>query len=402
MTSKKLYIINQHYYPEMASTGQVFQEIAEHFQKSGYSVTVVAGIPFYHDNHDDADYHINELNNVRIIRLWNTKFSKSSYLGKILNLLTFQISLIFYMICSIGKDSIVMVGTNPPMAIICAAIGKILRGYKLIAVIQDLYPDILISSNMSDGQSITYKLLKWFMKFSFKKCDRMVTISEDMREYIERTYNLKEINVINNMVIGDAFPIDNLALKEREGLKDKFLVMYSGNFGIAHEYKTLLGAVKLLKDENEILFYIVGGGINYKLLKEECEREKLINIVFKPYVDKEKLNESLNIADVQIVIFNNSFKNVLMPSKYYGILATGKPVIAIADGANDISRDVDMYNIGYNVLKEDPRQLAETILELKNNKEKLDEFSKNVLQLYRNKYSKKIVFNKYSNIVQRL
>lgn len=402
MKQKKLYVVNQHYYPEMASTGQVFQEIAEHFQRSGYDVTVIAGAPFYHDNIETAHNDVKELNGVSIIRLWNTKFKKSSFLGKVFNLLTFQISLLFFMIFSIKSKSIVMVGTNPPLAIVCGAIGKLFRRYKFIAVIQDLYPDILISSNMSDGKSFGYKFLKSAMKFSFKKCDRIVTISEDMQKHIEEVYEVNNVKVINNMIIGEIFPIDNNLLKARANVANKLLVMYSGNFGIAHEYKTLLNAVKLLKDREDIVFHIVGGGINYKLFKIECEKEELKNIVFFPYVDKEKLNENLNMADVHIVVFNNNFKNVLMPSKYYGILACGKPVIAIADGENDISRDVKWCNIGYNVLKDNPQQLVEAIVELVNNKEKIIELRENVLRLYSSNYSKEIVFEKYSKLMEEL
>lgn len=398
---QKVYIVNQHYYPELASTGQVFQEVAEHLVKEGYDVQVVAGIPFYHDN-ITTDLHIKELNGVKIKRLWNTSFSKSSFIGKIINLLSFQISLLGYMIFRISKNSVVLVGTNPPMGIVCGAIGKVLRRYKFVGVIQDLYPDILISTDMSDGREFTYKLLSTIMKASFAKCDDVVTISEDMKSHIEKTYDVKDVKVITNMVVGNTKPLDNVELKKQAGFEGKLVVMYSGNFGVAHEYHTLLQAIKILKEETGIVFNIVGGGINYKALKKECEQEQLPNVIFKPYVEKEKLNESLNTGDIHITVFNDAFKNVLLPSKYYGILACAKPVILISDGENDISRDITQYNIGITVQKDKGQDLANKLLELKENQHTLPEISERVKKLYQSKYAKSVVLDKYSKVVSSL
>ena len=312
--NKKLYIINQHYYPELASTAQVFQEIAEYFVTIGYNVTVIAGLPFYHNDMSAEHTSIKELNGVKIKRLWNTAFKKSSFLGKSMNLLTFQISLLSFALLHIGGSSAVMVGTNPPLAIVSAALAKIFKRFKLISVIQDLYPDILISSGFSDGKSLPYILLTNVMRWSFKQSKIVVTISEDMKKYIQKTYKVQKIHVINNMVIGDVFPVNNDPLKEKAGLASKLVVMYSGNFGVAHEYYTLFGAVRQLSCNENIIFRVVGGGVNYDALKAICSMEGLSNIIFLPYVDKKELNSNLNLADIHIVIFNGNFKNVLMPS----------------------------------------------------------------------------------------
>jgi len=396
---KKIVIVNQHYYPELASTAQVFQEIAEHFAKEGYKVQVVAGMPFYHDN-INTNLKIKKLNNVHICRLWNTTFTKNSFIGKVINLLTFQISLLVYMIVAIDRKAIVLVGTNPPMGIVCGALAKALRRFKLIGVIQDLYPDILVSSHMTQDTSSNYRILSRIMKYSFSKCNKVVTISHDMKEHIERTYKVNKVEMINNMVIGDIFPIENYNLKEKAGFQDHLVVMYSGNFGVAHEYETLLETTKLLRNNSQIVFYIVGGGINYNKLKAACKDEGLTHVVFKPYVDKEKLNESLNLADVHITIFNDEFKNVLMPSKYYGILACAKPIILITDGANDISRDINKYQIGIVIRKGDAQTLAGQLVHMLDEPKSIKAMSQAASTLYKEKYAKEVVLQKYSKVVK--
>ncbi len=403
---KRIIIVNQHYYPELASTGQVFQEIAEHFVREGYWVKVIAGRPFYHD-YTTKDMNFKRLakkeilNGVHIRRLWNTTFKKSCFIGKVLNLLTFQISLLLYMLVAITKKDIVLVGTNPPMGIICGALAKKIKKFKFIGVIQDLYPDILISTGMTQKTNIIYCVLHKLMKFAFRSCDTLITISQSMKEYIEKKYDIKDVTEINNMIIGELYPIENRKLKEDKGFGEKFVVMYSGNFGIAHEYETLLDSMRHLKGNKDILFYIVGGGIHYTKLQAECHKEGLENVVFENYVEKDQLNQNLNLADIQLVIFNNNFKNVLMPSKYYGILACGKPLILITDGENDITRDIKEYRIGFILQKGEGKQLADKLIELTQKVELREELSHKAKYLYKIRYTKQVVLQKYSEVIRR-
>lgn len=395
---KNIYIINQHYYPELASTGQVFQEIAEYFAGLDYKVTVIAGKAFYHDEKMIKPLP-RELSGVIIVRLWNTAFKKSFFLGKAFNLLTFQASLALYSLFCLHRDSFVMVGTNPPLALLSLIIAKKIRCFKLISVIQDLYPDILVCSGFTNERAFLFRFLRRIVKNSFKACDRIVTISEDMRNHMEKIYTVAEVKVINNMVIGDIYPKPSVNNRNTFDTCKEFLVMYSGNFGIAHEYETLHETVRLLAENESILFKIVGGGIHYNSLKKACIRESLRNISFFPYTVKEDLNTSLNEADVHLIIFDNEFKNVLMPSKYYGILACGKPIILISSGENVISRDIVSYDIGFTVANNEPFRLRDILIKLSQEPETLIAMGQRARMLYMEKYRRELVLEKYKGII---
>lgn len=396
----KIYIVNQNYYPEVASTGQVFQEIAESYVRAGHEVKVIAGLPFSKERKQYVRKA--HLNGVEVIRLWNTSFEKKSYVGRVINFLTFQLNLLGYMVFHIKKDSLVIVGTTPPMGIVCGALGKVLRGYTTVGIIQDLYPDILVCSGMMGETHGLYKVLKKIMKWSFKQCQHMVTISHDMKVHIQGAYGVSSIEVIPNMVPGEIFPIQNEKLKEAEGFKDKLVVMYSGNFGVAHEYKTLLATIRQLKDEAGIVFYIVGDGVNYRALKKACLDEKLANVVFKPHVDKEKLNENLNIGDLHLIVFDSEYREVLLPSKYYGILACGKPMILISEANNDIARDLKDYGLGHQINKGESDTFTNLLLSLKQNPEKLKAMSEQAQSVYETHYKKEIILERYLEMVESL
>lgn len=402
MDKKKstIYVVNQHYYPELASTGQVFQEIAEYLQKKGYSVTVLTGRPFYHSGEKVTAPKNEIINGVKVKRLWNTTFPKSSLLGKILNLFTFQISLLAYILLFIGRSDRVIVGTNPPLAISSITLANVFNRFKIIFVIQDLYPDILISSGLLGTSSLRFKILKKIMKRSMNRSNSIITISDDMKNFIQEEYGIKDIQIINNWAIGDIYPMDTIGLKKQRGWDSKFIVQYSGNFGVAHEYNTLLHTIRCLQENTGILFHIVGGGINYTKLREACRGEGLNNVCFEDYVQKDELNSSLNLADISLIIFDDTFRNVLLPSKYYGILACSKPIILISGADNDIKRDIEKYETGVNIKTGEYEKMAETLAELAHNPEKLASLGIHVKQLFECRYTKEKALNKYVETVK--
>ncbi|MGE5558752.1 MAG: glycosyltransferase family 4 protein [Bacillota bacterium] len=390
---QRLYLINQHYYPELASTGQIFKEIAE-FLVDDYTVIVVSGLPFYHDGKIPIKSK-EVINKVSVVRLWNTRFSKKRPMGKLLNILTFQISLCLYVLFVIKENSLVMIGTNPPMAVSIIAFLKRFKKLKFVYVIHDLYPDILRASKMLKDTSLFYKLLKKMQYHAMLKADRIVVISEDMRLRLKKEYGIKKVLTAYNWAIGDIYPTN----KEKQKI---FLVLYSGNLGIAHDIHTISGAIMRLKDNDDILFKFVGGGVNFDRLKRICENERLSNAVFQPYLPEDELNESLNAADISLVLFNGRFNGILLPSKYYGILASGKPVLLITDGQNDFTRDVERYDVGYIIKTGEAALLADLILRLPGNRKELAEKGMNARRLYLAKYKKETALQSYTKIIAEM
>ncbi|HML45308.1 MAG TPA: hypothetical protein PKE04_01000, partial [Clostridia bacterium] len=151
-------IVNQQYFPELVSTGQVFQTLAEYLVTQGFAVTVVCGTPFYPGTSQRAPKR-EVLGGVAVRRLWNTCFSKKSFFGKLLNQLTFMVSLFFYALFRIPRDATVLVTTAPPMAVVCAAVGRFFRRYRLVMTVQDLYPDVLVAAGQGDVGKLSYRML---------------------------------------------------------------------------------------------------------------------------------------------------------------------------------------------------------------------------------------------------
>ena len=394
---RKLTIINQQYAPETAATGQIFRVIAEHMQENGFSVTVVTGRPYYQKKRVPRR---EKLGGVTVKRLWNTTFVKKSMVGKLLNLLTFEISLFFYCIFRIAKDETVLVATAPPMAVVCAAIGRFFRRYPIVMTVQDLYPDVLAAGGVSNAQKLSYRFMEWAMRGSMKSCAAVIAISTDMQNHLGSRYRLSDVRLIPNLFPEKINAIASLEPKAKRGWQDVTVVQYSGNFGVAHEYETLLGAVRLLKDEPGVLFQIAGEGRNYDQLKRICEKESLSNIVFEGYAPLDQLENHLATADVSVVILSEAFQNVLLPSKYYGILASGRAVLLISGCDSDIRRDIEAMDIGSAVGHGESQKLALTLLALRKLPKILKEMSVRARALYESEYSQQTILEAYQKLLE--
>jgi len=398
---RKLTIINQQYAPETAATGQIFRVIAEHLQKNGFSVTVVTGRPYYQKERSSSRVPRREkLNGVVVKRLWNTTFEKKSMLGKLINLLTFEISLLFYCIFRISNNETVLVATAPPMAVLCAAVGRFFRRYPVVMTVQDLYPDVLAAGGVSDERKLSYRLMEWAMRRSMQSCARVAAISTDMQNHLINRYRIQDVRLIPNLFPEIINAVASAAQKENRGWQEKTVVQYSGNFGVAHEYETLLGAVRLLADEPGILFQIAGDGRNYDRLKKTCEKEALSNIVFEGYAPLSQLENHLAAADVSVVILSQAFQNVLLPSKYYGVLASGRAVLLISGCESDIKRDIQAMDIGSFVNHGECQKLALTLLAFRKLPKILKEMGLRARALYENEYSQEKIVAAYQKLLE--
>lgn len=389
----ELTLLNQQYPPEPAATGQIFCAIAEGFAAAGWRVTVVTGDPYY-PGMTEKPPRRETRGGVTVRRLCNTKFPKTSFLGKLLNLITFECSLLFYCLFRIKKSETVLVGTAPPLAVVCAALGKRLRGYRVFFTVQDLYPDVLKASGMSDGTGFSYRFLARAMRRSLSRCDAVASLSREMCAHLETAYGARDVRLIPNFCPEAFAPLPRGEEKAARGWADKLVVQYSGNFGVAHEYQTLLGAMRLLKNE-PVLFQIAGAGSNYFKLKAACEAEGLSNAVFEGYAPKERLGRHLSAADLSVVVLSAAFQNVLLPSKYYGILASGRGVLLVSSCPSDIARDIDQEGVGLRFGEGESEQIAAALREMIANGARLDEMGARARALYDARYAKDKIVGEY-------
>ena len=150
-------------------------------------------------------------------------------------------------------------------------------------------------------------------------------------------------------------------LRHEWNLDKKFVVGYSGNMGRAHDFDTLIGAMKRLREEENIVFLFIGGGAGKNSLEVAVKQFNLDNCIFKPYQKRTNLSESLSVPDVHFVSLNPGLEGLIVPSKIYGIIAAGRPSIFVGDLNGEIARMLNKFNCGSSFGIGSDKELAEYI-----------------------------------------
>ncbi len=410
---KKLLLICNYFYPEVASTGQLLTETCEELQKE-FDITVICSIPCY-TGKIDSKYQVKKVykekyQNVDIYRVWVPEFDKKNKISRIKNIVTYYLNS-RKLIRKLGKFDLTMTISQPPI------LGGLLGRYssrknksKLVYLIEDFNPEQTMAVKYSKNMLLLNMLKKVDIK-TCKKSDLVITVGEDMQKTLEGRFDGK--NVPNNTVINnwidekEIYPLDKNNKKVKEFLKEydlenKFIIMYSGNLGLYYDLENIMDIILKFKDNDDVRFVFVGEGSVKQKLVDKVNNYKNTNIVFIPYQKKEDLVYSLNACDVHLVTNAKGIKGVSVPSKIYGVLATNKPVIGILEDGSEASNIIKKAKCGVVIEPEDYVNIEKTFKDIINKKDNFVNKYSNGRKYLEDNLKKKISLDKYSKELKKI
>ncbi len=367
---KKKILIYAHYYaPDVASTGQILQELAEGM-RDAFEVTVICTVPSYTGEiapeYREKKFYIEYLNGVKLIRVPVPAFTKSNKFSRVKNILAYyngakKASKL------VGKQDYVFTISQPPvLGGMLGVYGKKKCKAKLIYNIQDFNPEQIAAVGYSKMKPLL-ALLMAMDKRTCKKADKVVVVGRDMVNTLENRFKGQTMpafcminNWINEKEIYPLPPEDEkvLSFKKQYGLENKFVIMYSGNLGLYYDLPNLLKLAEPYKENENIVFAFIGQGAIEKDLKAYANDKDLKNVVFIPYQKKEDLIYSLNAADVHWVVNAKGIKGVSVPSKLYGVMAAGKPVLGVLEEGSEARLIIEETGCGLVTAPEDYEGIA--------------------------------------------
>lgn len=363
-TKQNLWIVSELFYPSEASTGYILTNLAAGF-KTEYNVGVLTAV---NENNKQPIFEI--YNGVKIYRCFATKFNKNNLFLRLINAISFNVSIFFKAFQKFSKNDLVLAVTNPPVLPYFALLIAKLKKGKFIIVVHDIYPDLTAVLGLLKRPSLIFRVWTHLNKILFAWSDLIFVLSEDMKELICDRFNCygleKKIHVVPNWAEIEIINPDvkeNNDLLKTYGLKDKFIVQYAGNFGRPNDIETIIEAAKMLKDYDDIVFLFAGDGAKKKFVEQEEKRWKLQNLIILGSYSRKDQQQILNASDVSLIALIKGMKGISMPSRFYNILASGRPVIAIIDGDMEVASLIKRENIGWVVSPGDPKSLVKVILD---------------------------------------
>jgi colanic acid biosynthesis glycosyl transferase WcaI len=170
--------------------------------------------------------------------------------------------------------------------------------------------------------------------------------------------------------------------------------------GRVHEHGTLLEAIVELRGDTSVAFVFVGHGHGFHRLREEAERRGLSNVVFKPLQPRERLAQSLALGDVHLVTLAPGMGRFVVPSKFYGVLAAGRPIVFVGDPESEIPAMLDAHECGFSVHAGDARGLAHTIRSLAQDPELRARLGQNARLMFEQRFAKRIALQAWRRVIE--
>ncbi len=317
--------------------------------------------------------------------------------------MTYYLSVLFFSLQTVRHGDVVVAKTYPPLISVLLAIVTRLKGATLVNWNQDLFPEVATALGIKGFDGRVASILRKVRDVSLHTAYRNIVLSDGMANRVrQRCVDEHTIRVIHNWPVWDSVTsVDREAnsLRNEWRMQCKFVVGYSGNMGRAHEFATLLDAAEIMNGDDNIVFVFIGGGSRKRWIEQDAYRRKLKNIHFKPYQPLKRLGESLSVSDVHVVSLLPTVEGLIVPSKFYGILAVGRPVIYIGSERGDLARIITEEAIGRVVSIGDGDGLAHAIRLMAKDGEHTKEIGIRAKQVLDRRYSREWALSQWGHVL---
>lgn len=369
-----IFFINRFFYPDHSATAQLLSQLAFALAGRGYEIEVITSCLCY-DNSQKLKRQ-ETIRGVRIVRLPTSSFGRGELLGRTADYLTFYLAALFSLLRRVQRGDIVVAKTDPPLLSLLTVPLCWLKGAGSVNWLQDLFPEVAQAYGLGKGLAKRRLLsgLRFLRDRSLKSANMNVAIGKRMAAKLQAAgVETAQIRVISNWANGSLVcPTDRQenALAREWGLSGMFVVGYSGNLGRAHGIETMLATIRTLEQDGgldldrPVRWLFIGDGARMDVLKSEVTARHLSSVLFKPYQPRERLCASLSLPDVHLISLLPQFEGLIVPSKYYGIAAAGRPAIFIGNPEGEVANTIRHGGTGFVVPEGDGEGLATAILAL--------------------------------------
>lgn len=402
---KHLLFINQHYYPDFAATGQLLADLCDDLVKAGFRVTVITGYPEPGTFPAGlAPLKTEKNGNLTIFRLYNHPAGNKSIINRLLHFFSFWFLSILKSFTVKRPDLVFVMSTPPLLNGLTANLIRLFRRVPYVYNVQDLYPDIAVQMGTIRNR-LVIRLSAAIETYINRHARQIVTLSDSMKEKIASHGVVSgKISVIPNWSDGNLIrPMTDSPLRTDWDLAGRFVIMYSGNTGMSQGLDWIMETIApLATDRPDLVFVIVGGGAKLPALKEKAVKNHWSFVRFYPFQPKEQLSESLSVADLHLVPLTAGMSDYLVPSKFYGIAAAGRPTLALVDEGSEIDRIVRSQNLGFSIRHGQTESLRRVIEQAMNNREVLKEMGTRARKYFDSTLDRKKATGAYQSLMERL
>jgi len=361
---------NRSYWPDLSATGQLLTELAEDLVRlHGWDATVVAGYPL----RSDASLPASECRNgVHIVRAVGSTLDPQQFVGRATNYISYFASAVVKGL-AIRKPDVVVALTDPPIIGLAALAAAAKARAPFVFLCEDVFPEV--AALLEDFHSDTVDAaLTEVNRFLVRKATRIVALGETMKRRLVdgKGADPSKVTIIHNWADCGSVapgPRDNPFARQHD-LVDRFVMLHAGNIGLSQDLEIVLHAAEQLRDRPDVVLVFVGDGAKKKELQDIAVRRDLRNVKFLPFQPRELMDQSYATADVSLVSLKRGLAGVIVPSKVYNVLASGRPCIAAVEEDSEVADIIQRYDCGFVIAPGDASALRTRMIELAADRER--------------------------------
>jgi len=399
-------LIHQYFLEKGDGGGSRFNEMTRIWEKEGNTITVVSGMVHYTTGEKYPQYKgkfiVKEKvsDGITVYRCHVSEAYNKSFIGRLWAYFSFVMSSLVCILRLKSKFDIILVTSPPLFVAITGIIASKIKRTPFVFEVRDLWPESAIDTGVLTSKPLI-KLAYWLEKQAYKNARIVNALTPAFKKILIEKKHLPESKVlmipnaadfsISEKVISS---FDNVAFRKELGVHDKFVVTYVGAHGVANHLQQILDTAELLKDTN-VVFMLIGAGMQKQWLKDECTKRELDNSVkFVDPVSKERVFEYICASDAGASVLKkvDTFKTVYS-NKTFDYMACRKPVLMAIDG---VSRElVETANCGYYVEPENPADFAEKIRLYLGNPSRVKEHGDNGYTYAKEHFDREVLAREY-------
>jgi colanic acid biosynthesis glycosyl transferase WcaI len=394
----RLLILNQYYWPGYEATANLLHDLASDLVED-FDVTVLTGMLQVEGVRTGRSV----VDGVNIVRVRSASYDRRRLFQRALNYLTYLVHA-FRVGLQLPRPDLIFCMTDPPMV---ADVGLILaRRFRvpLVVASQDVFPEAAVELGRLQNPFLIV-VLRRLVGFYLARADRIIAIGDTMKARLETKGAPPErIRVIANWVETSVLlpqPRNNEWARE-QGLVDRFVVMHSGNVGHAQNLDALVRAGSFIRDLDDLVIAVIGTGARHAELVALAHNLDIDAIRFLPYQDRRFLPMSLSSGDLHVVGLAKGLAGYVVPSRLYGIMSAGRPVLVAAERTSEIAKLVEEVGCGIVIEPGRPELLAGQIRRAHAGEWDLEEMGRRAREYVVSEADREIAVGRYRQVFEEV
>ncbi len=348
---------------------------------------------------------------VEIQRVWRPSLRQASNFGRVLNAVFMLLAWSWRAVVSRrAAREVVVIGTDPILSILVAIPWRLFRpGSRIVHWCHDVHPEAAVAEGTFKEKSWTVRVLKSLLKLAYRRCDAIVDLGSCMRalllQYQPTTGPTQSSPVVDTITPWALIEPDTVQKPDASVHQDLFGssqlgCLYSGNLGRAHQFELFLALARATREDG-LGFCFAGRGARLQTLKDALTPGD-INVRFAGFAEESQLNARLQAGDVHLVSLQESWTGTVVPSKFFGALAIGRPILFTGSRRCAIAEWIVEYGVGWLLTAENLPEIAADLKRLALDDERRAALNLHCQNVYREHFSKSKQLDRWNELFTKL